>query len=223
MWESDSSTIEQLRKAYFEDLPSQMAAARHERERQALRDRQMKIRNLLLNGYGVTLARQAVCPETEAVHAVIQAPSRDRRTVLHANGKKEKLHLVRPSAVAMPEKEEPPSQEAFPPSKTFEEKKRSRRISRDEDRRAIARLRSEYDELAIRISQTGANAERGKLLERQHNIRHLLEGDIACQFDTVALVGPVRHLISSAWRAFRTGPKIHAHQTPSAQGEIRSL
>ena len=175
MWESDSSTIEQLRKVYLQDLPSQMAAARHESERQALRDKQMKVRNLLVNGYGVPLEPQAVCQVSESATAAIKTPAKDKRNVVLTNRGREKLYMVGPSAETMPEMEELVSQESFLPSKIIQEKKWSRQLSREEDQRAVAKLRGEYNAITTQLAQALEIGERGRLLERQRNIQHLLE------------------------------------------------
>ena len=178
MWEPDEAIIQQLKSLYFDQLPGALVCAEEEAERQELTARRSKIGHLLERGYREPLVQGEHNSDLNPPPSDVEGTAPIEARVLP-----QRYGPLDPSRISPIQAALPCASQALratggldEEAKLHETRLLRRRASQQDDRRAIEKLRLEYNTgIPALLSTSISDDERAKLLNRRENIRHLLE------------------------------------------------
>jgi hypothetical protein len=178
MWEPDDAIIQQLKFLYFDQLPGALVGVEEEAERQELTARRAKIGHLLEHGYGEALVQNEYDPDINTSSSDLEGTAPVEAHVLprrHRPLNPSRMSPI-PAALRRASQALPATGSLDEGAKSYEIRLLRRRASQQDDRRAIEKLRLEYNTgIPASLSTSISDSERAKLLNRRENIRHLLE------------------------------------------------
>ena len=177
MWEPDEAIIGQLKSLFFDELPSKIARAKAQAERERLAEERSKVGNLLQNGYGLSLCREESPVTSESrstgkpqARAALRDTSR-----LEGPGLSGRARFASAGDSLMVKKSKKAT-EVLANKVACESAPQGRKASLAEERKSIEKLRREYlVEIPSQLSSNISDDERAKLQIRHANICRVLE------------------------------------------------
>ncbi len=177
MWEPDDAIIQQLKSLYFDQLPGALVGVKEEAERQELTARRSKIGYLLEHGYGEALMQGERESNLNPLPCGLERTAAVEAPVLPQRCRLSDRSRISPIPAALPRASQSLRATGLDDEeKLYETRALQRRASQQDDRKAIEKLRLEYNtEIPALLSTSIAESERAKLLNRREKIRSLLE------------------------------------------------